>query len=102
LSNREGRVGEIKNDMENITKERLDNMSKWSIDDFIFYAEMFEGGFVFNVEFDPKNPEIGWALFQNKLQEKQKEFEENGNVTGFESVDELNKLVQNKWQSQNN
>jgi len=94
LSNGEGRVGEIKNNMENITKDRLDNMSKWTIEDFIFYGDMFGGAFVLGVEFDPENPEIGWSLFQQKLEQAKKEFEQTNEVKGFDIIENINKGVQ--------
>jgi hypothetical protein len=81
---------------------RLENLSQWTIDDFIFYGDIFDELFIFDVEFDPKKPEIGWSLFQQKLEEAKKEFETTGDVISFKALDDLNDEVQNLWQSQNN
>jgi hypothetical protein len=76
--------------------ERLNNMSEWTIEDFAFYADMFDRAFVFGVEFNEQKPEIGWSLFQGKLEEAKKEFEHTGDVAGFQIIDDLDEKVQER------
>ncbi len=81
---------------------RLQNMAKWTIDDFIFYADILNQAFVLNVEFDPEKPEIGWGLFQQKLEAANKEFEATGDVESFQMIDVIDKMIQDRRQRQDN
>lgn len=86
----------------NKIRERLSNMSRWTIDDFIFYAPILDGIFVFNVEFDPLQPEIGWAIFQQKLQDAKDEFAATGEVAAFKAVAKITDEIRNQQQIRDN